>query len=120
MTDQPQGRVMVQVICADGTVSVPGEPVAEHFAITPKTTAEGKVRAFGLNLAHVRTGRLIPVHGFPCREELRELAEKLAGLPLDWAAANADGFGPDQLRLLDATIDAWTRNRRHHTHRGRR
>ncbi|AYF78313.1 hypothetical protein D7D52_35845 [Nocardia yunnanensis] len=112
--DLPQDQILVWVSCGEGTVSVTGRLVARHFAVTPKLTADGTIRPFGLNLIHVPTGLRIPALGFPCRDQLRELAEKLAMLPIDWAAAEPGTFGPNKRQLIDQTMDSWERGRRHH------
>ncbi|WP_157556885.1 hypothetical protein [Nocardia acidivorans] len=99
-------------------VSVLGQVVAEHFAITPELNANGSPAVFGLTLVHRPTGHTIAVDGFPCHEELQELAAQLAALPIDWAAATTYSWPPARRQLVHQALTAWDRNRHSHAHVG--
>ncbi|WP_330186029.1 hypothetical protein OHB26_39355 (plasmid) [Nocardia sp. NBC_01503] len=115
--DQADTRPRVQVQSLHhGMVTVAAEIVAEHFAITPHINDNGAPAVFGLSLVHIPTGRHIPVDGFPCREELRELGQALAALPLEWATTTSDSISLDQLQSMHESITAWDKNRRNHVH----
>ncbi|MFC9999670.1 hypothetical protein [Nocardia sp. NPDC127526] len=108
--EPPDTRTPVQIHHkVHGMVTVPGDIVAEHFAIVPELDSDGAPALFGLQLIHIPTGAWVPVDEFPHlhRDELRLLAEKLTSLPIDWATAIPGSWRSEQLSLIHGALEEW-------------